>query len=256
MATMKGHKGRVNGLCVHPSGKIAISVGKDKALRLWNLMAGRKASANKLGEGSILRLCDFDRLEAFDVKWNVAGDQYTILFDRRVVIYNMNAEPLTTIEHPVRIHCIEYFNHPVHGETLLAGTDDKLIHIHSVSDGKVWQELKGHRARYFDHSTYVFNVRVKAFDTTIMSHGVDVRVFASASSDGEVKTWIMAEDGSVTENGSYDTGNRILCLVIHDASIEQLDFFPMSLKKDKDSDISSGSDDSQEDDEWNGIEDA
>ena len=51
MATMKGHKGRVNGLCVHPTGKIAVSVGKDKALRLWNLMTGRKASANKLGEG-------------------------------------------------------------------------------------------------------------------------------------------------------------------------------------------------------------
>jgi protein MAK11 len=51
MATMKGHKGRVNGMCVHPSGKIGISVGKDKALRLWNLMTGRKASANKLGEG-------------------------------------------------------------------------------------------------------------------------------------------------------------------------------------------------------------
>lgn len=53
MATMKGHKGRVNGLSVHPSGKIAISVGKDKTLRLWNLMTGRKASANKLGEGNI-----------------------------------------------------------------------------------------------------------------------------------------------------------------------------------------------------------
>ena len=54
MATMKGHKGRVNGLCVHPTGKIAVSVGKDKALRLWNLMTGRKASANKLGEGASL----------------------------------------------------------------------------------------------------------------------------------------------------------------------------------------------------------
>jgi len=51
MAMMKGHKGPVNGLCVHPTGKIAISVGKDRALRLWNLMTGRKASANKLGEG-------------------------------------------------------------------------------------------------------------------------------------------------------------------------------------------------------------
>lgn len=53
MATMKGHKGRVNGLCVHPTGKIAISVGKDRALRLWNLMTGRKASANKIGEGGL-----------------------------------------------------------------------------------------------------------------------------------------------------------------------------------------------------------
>ena len=120
------------------------------------------------------------------------------------------------------------FDHPVHGETLLAGTDDKLICIHSVSDGKVLQDIKGHRARYAVQ-LYTPNDRVKAFDTTIMSHGVDVRVFASASSDGEVKTWIMSEDGSVTENGSYDTGNRILCLTIHDASIEQLDFFPKSL---------------------------
>lgn len=60
----------------------------------------------------------------------------------------MNAVALTTIEHRVRIHCIQYFDHLVHGETLLTGTDDKLIQIHSVSDGKVLQELKGHRARY------------------------------------------------------------------------------------------------------------
>lgn len=53
MATMKGHKGRVNGIRVHPTGKIAVSVGKDRALRLWNLMTGRKASNTKLGEGMI-----------------------------------------------------------------------------------------------------------------------------------------------------------------------------------------------------------
>lgn len=135
MATMKGHKGRVNGMCVHPSGKIAVSVGKDKALRLWNLMTGRKASANRLGE------------EAFDVKWDDAGDQYAILFDRKIVIYDMSALPKVTIEHHVRIHCIRYFQHPVHGETLMSGTDDKLIRIHSLADGAVLQELKGHRAR-------------------------------------------------------------------------------------------------------------
>src|SRR5215471_21030334 len=94
-----------------------------------------------------------DCLEAFDVKWNATGDQYAILFDRGVVIYDMNAEPRTTIEHHVRIHCIQYFNHPVYGETLVAGTDDKLIRIYSVLDGKVLQVIKGHRARYSVNST-------------------------------------------------------------------------------------------------------
>ena len=89
-----------------------------------------------------------------------------------------------------------------------------------------------------------------------MSHGDDVRVLVSASSDGEVKTWTMAEDGSVTENGSYDSGNRLLCLTIHDAAIEQLDSFSVSLKN-HDSDISSKEDSEEDDnDEWNGIEDA
>ena len=93
-----------------------------------------------------------------------------------------------------------------------------------------------------------------------MAHYEDVRLLASASSDGEVKSWIMAKDGIVTENGTYDTGNRLLCLTLHDAAIEQLDSFPASLLKDHDSDLSSEPGDSEEgedgdEDEWNGIDD-
>jgi protein MAK11 len=201
-------------------------------------------------------------VEAFEVKWTAKGDQYAILFDRKIVIYDMNAQPLTTIGHRVRIHCIQYFQHPVHGETLLAGTDDKLIRIYSVTDGSVLQELKGHRARYGFRSGHT-NCRVKSFDNVVMSHDGDVRLLASASSDGEVKSWTMTEDGSVTENGTYDTGNRLLCLTLHDAAIEQLDLFPTPLSKVHDSDLSSESEDSEDkdedgeedEDEWNGIDD-
>lgn len=89
-----------------------------------------------------------------------------------------------------------------------------------------------------------------------MSHGADVRVLASASSDGEVKTWIMTQEGNVVESGSYDTGNRILCLVVHDAAIEQLNSLPVLSKREHGSDSSSNEDIGNEDDEWNGIEDA
>jgi hypothetical protein len=110
-------------------------------------MTGRKASVNKLGEGS-LPVYRHWWVEAFEVRWNATGNQYAILFDRKVVIYNMEAEAQLSIEHSVRIHCIRYFQHPVHRETILLGTDDKQIRIHSVSDGSLLEELKGHRARY------------------------------------------------------------------------------------------------------------
>jgi hypothetical protein len=86
-------------------------------------------------------------VEAFDVKWNAAGDRYAILFDQRVVIYDMAATAQVTFGTPVRIHCMRYFQHPVHGETIVVGADDKLVRIYSVSDGTVLHELKGHRAR-------------------------------------------------------------------------------------------------------------
>jgi WD40 repeat protein len=38
---LKGHKGWVNSLAVHPSGRLALSVAHDKALRMWNLFKGR-----------------------------------------------------------------------------------------------------------------------------------------------------------------------------------------------------------------------
>jgi hypothetical protein len=99
---------------------------------------------------------------------------------------------------------------------------------------------------------------VKAFDTLIMSQdGEDVQVLTSASSDGEVKTWILGHDGSVTESGSYDTGNRIMCLALHDAAIEQLDTLPLSLGNGDESDSGNSSNGavSEGEDEWNGIGD-
>jgi WD40 repeat protein len=38
---MRGHKGPVRSLSVHPSGRLALSVGHDRGLRMWNLAKGR-----------------------------------------------------------------------------------------------------------------------------------------------------------------------------------------------------------------------
>ena len=51
LRTLKGHKARVNCVAVHPSGKVALSVGKDRALRMWDLMRGKGVASTKLGKG-------------------------------------------------------------------------------------------------------------------------------------------------------------------------------------------------------------
>lgn len=37
LKTLRGHKGQVNSFCIHPSGKLMLSVGKDSTLCLWYL---------------------------------------------------------------------------------------------------------------------------------------------------------------------------------------------------------------------------
>jgi protein MAK11 len=49
-----GHKGRVNSVAVHPSGKVALSVGKDRTLRMWDLMRGKGCASTKIGKGTVL----------------------------------------------------------------------------------------------------------------------------------------------------------------------------------------------------------
>jgi protein MAK11 len=54
LRNLKGHKGRVNCVAVHPSCKLALSVGKDKTLRMWDLMRGKGSASTKLGKGAVL----------------------------------------------------------------------------------------------------------------------------------------------------------------------------------------------------------
>ena len=41
----------MNSVAVHPTGKVALSVGKDRTLRMWDLMRGKGSASTKLGKG-------------------------------------------------------------------------------------------------------------------------------------------------------------------------------------------------------------
>lgn len=54
LRSLKGHKGRVNSIDAHPAGRVALSVGQDKMLRMWDLVAGKAVATLKVGEGEYL----------------------------------------------------------------------------------------------------------------------------------------------------------------------------------------------------------
>jgi len=74
-AVLKGHKGRVNSVAVHPTGKLALSVGKDRALRMWDLMRGKPGASTLLGkEGELVR-------------WSIDGSQFAVQTGNIIDIY-------------------------------------------------------------------------------------------------------------------------------------------------------------------------
>ena len=48
LRALPGHRSPILSLAVHPSGRVALSVARDRGLRLWDLVAGRCAYKRRL----------------------------------------------------------------------------------------------------------------------------------------------------------------------------------------------------------------
>lgn len=77
LRSLKGHKGRVNSVDAHPQGRVALSVGEDKMLRMWDLVAGKAVATMKIGkEGDV-------------VKWNTDGTKFAIICGSTLTVYGI-----------------------------------------------------------------------------------------------------------------------------------------------------------------------
>ncbi|CAO3611553.1 unnamed protein product [Mucor hiemalis] len=194
LKTLKAHKGRVNSIAVHPTGKIALSVAIDRSAIVWNLMTGRKASVNKLG-----------REEPMKVLWNPAGDKYAIMFDKTINIYNVaDAKIATTITHTSRFHSMSYFHSAKKDKDyIVTGSEDKSARIWDVESGECMREIKAHK------------LRVKAVTVVECDDRV---ILCSVSSDGLIKCWDLEaalESEDIESLGEYNTKCRATCITSH-----------------------------------------
>ncbi|KAI0244029.1 Protein mak11 [Massospora cicadina] len=89
LKVLRGHKGRINDISPHPSGKLALSVGDDRVLLAWNLMTGQRASSIRLDSS------------AEKVAWSPLGDMYTLMFQHAAHVYRAaSPQPFCKIDAP------------------------------------------------------------------------------------------------------------------------------------------------------------
>ncbi|KAM4605750.1 p21-activated protein kinase-interacting protein 1-like [Polymixia lowei] len=187
LKSINAHIGHVTSLSVHPSGKLALSVGTDKTLRTWNLINGRSAFIKNIKQNASI------------VRWSPEGDKYVVVINEKVDIYDLETASLTgTITNPKRISSIKFLTNSI----LAIAGDDELVRLCDVATEEWLCEFEAHETR------------VKAIDSFSME---DYCVVVTASNDGFIKLWklhLNEELKPPTLLGKVNTTARLTCLAV------------------------------------------
>ncbi|KAG6879939.1 hypothetical protein C0992_009297 [Termitomyces sp. T32_za158] len=268
LRALRGHKGRVNSVAVHPTGKVALSVGRDRALRMWDLMRGRGSASTKLTKGaSPLPLPGFSPADAYVcaeaevVRWSTDGSLFAVQTGTTIDMYTTSMEVLHTITHPSRLHDVHFCRRVVgDGELLLAAAEDKLVTIYAISSPenppRRIATLSGHQNR------------VKAVTTLdiALPAGVSSRdattIACTVSSDGFVHVYDLAmvpppsaseEVVEIAPVAVYDTkGTRLTCLTLADGDADGGEVLAGEKRKEREGEGEGEGEESEDDaaEEW------
>ncbi|KAH9951092.1 WD40-repeat-containing domain protein [Amylocystis lapponica] len=245
LRSLKGHKGRVNSVAVHPSGKVALSVGEDRTLRMWDLMRGKGSASTKLGkEGEIVR-------------WSTDGGLFVVLCQSTIDLYSTDMKLLHSIIHPSRLHDIKFCKRVRgEGEILLVAAEDKKLSVYDLPSDRaciptVAAEMIGHTNR-----VKAVDILSIALPPSNPSELQSTTIVSTISSDGKVHIYDLAslptsskEKTQIQPVAEYDTkGSRLTCLVLADGDAQRIG--AMNGKRKRADEDTVGGGDSDEDDAW------
>ena len=201
LRTMRGHKGRINSASAHPSGRVALSVGADRMIRMWDLRRGMGSASVKIGA------------EAEKIVWDTQGKRFAVLTGRQVLVYGTNMSQLARIEHPKRLHDVSFTQSNHKHEWMLVPTEAGVVHIYDVDDiqGSEDEATPREVARLVGHSNRVRSACATHIQADDQTQHV---LFTTISSDGLIR--VFRVDGSRLEHEAsahYDTKkSRLTCL--------------------------------------------
>ncbi|KAL6567282.1 hypothetical protein OROGR_000950 [Orobanche gracilis] len=193
LKTVKIHKKALNSLSVHPSGKLALTVGHDEFLAMVDLVRGRRSFYCRLSK------------EASIVQYDETGEKFFMVMDEKVGVHEAeDARLIFELENEKKVLCA------VHGRngTLLTGGEDRKITAWDTTSGKVAYSIEdAHEAR-------IKGIVVLSKSNDDSGHDEDPYIVASASSDGVIRVWDvrMAFKEKPIPLAEVKTNSRLTCL--------------------------------------------
>ncbi|EEF28003.1 pak inhibitor skb15, putative [Ricinus communis] len=193
LKTVSAHKKGVNDLTIHPSGKLALSVGRDECLAMLNLVRGRRSFFCRLGK------------EASLVKFDIDGDKFFMVTECTIGIHQSeDAKLVTELECSKRVLCAA----PGENGVLFTGGEDRNVTAWDTNSGKIAYCIEG------AHSARVKGIVVLNRNDGGGGGGDDPYLLASASSDGVIRVWDvrMAVKEKPNPLAETNTRSRLTCL--------------------------------------------
>lgn len=188
--TFQAHDGGVTSLAVHPTGKLALSVGRDKKLRTWNLINGMRAYITNI------------KTVADSVHWSPPGTHYLLVKGSCVDVYEVASGQVT---HSVDFkECVR---------SLIFVTDD-IIAVGGEGKNVCLYDIKT-EIELFQWTAH--SMRVKSLHL-IPQEAAERLWLVSASSDGTIKVWgleLLSLSSAPKLLGEVDTTCRITCMDIY-----------------------------------------
>ncbi|KAG5515863.1 hypothetical protein RHGRI_036791 [Rhododendron griersonianum] len=192
LKTIKAHKKGVNDLSIHPSGKLALTVGRDSCLAMLNLVRGRRSF-----------YCRLDK-EASIVEFGLGGDKFFMVMDEKVSVHEAeDARLVLEMGCGKRVLCAA----PGTNGLLFTGGEDRAIKAWDTTSGKVAYSIED------AHSARVKGIVVLTGSNADCGDA-DPYMVASASSDGVIRVWDvrMANKENPTPLAEACTKSRLTCL--------------------------------------------
>ncbi|KAL4062558.1 WD40-repeat-containing domain protein [Scleroderma yunnanense] len=205
----KGHKGRVNSVAVHPSGKVALSVGQDRTLRMWDMMRGKGSASTKLGkEGEVVR-------------WSLKGSFFIVQCHSSLEIFSTDMVLRHTLSHASRIHSVRFCKRVNGaGELMLVAAEDKKVSVYQVPEDP--EETPSIIAEMVGHSNRVKAVEILEIAVPPRTNSTSTTIVCTVSSDGKIFVYDLAglpadakDRVQLQPVSEYDTkGTRLTCVTI------------------------------------------